>query len=275
MNAMNRYDILKQKIVDVAKEEKVKLLMVIGSFARQTDVADMYSDIDFIIVTEHVEGWLYGENPAKLGDVKISFVEPTLGGGKERRVLYDNYLDVDMVVLTERQLENAIAEGVLGHITRRGYQVLYDSEEYRKLLPDPSDCENVGSILSEEEFDNLVNDFFFHTIWAAKKLLRGEIWSSKMCIDAYLKSYLLKMIELYSFEKNHCDVWHDGRFLDEWADADVREELKQCFAHYDCEDMKQALLATKKLFAKLAKQTAEMLGYQYPVGAEEYADEFF
>ena len=34
--------------------------------------------------------------PVKLGNVKISFVEMTLGGGKERRILYDGALDVDM-----------------------------------------------------------------------------------------------------------------------------------------------------------------------------------
>ena len=36
MSAANRYDLLKEKIIDVAKNEQVKLLMVIGSYARQT-----------------------------------------------------------------------------------------------------------------------------------------------------------------------------------------------------------------------------------------------
>ena len=50
---------------------------------------------------------------------------------------------------------------------------------------------------------NMINDFFFHTIWASKKILRGELWTAKMCIDAYLKKYLLKITEMYSLSKYH------------------------------------------------------------------------
>ena len=82
------------------------------------------------------------------------------------------------------------------------------------------------------------------------------------------------MIEWYSYEKKHCDVWHDGRFLDKWADDEIKEKLKMCFAHYDVEDMKPALVSTKNLFAKLAVQVADIKDYQYPDAAEKYAGQF-
>lgn len=61
--------------------------------------ADEYSDLDVVIATKKPEGWLYGDYPEKLGIVKISFVEATLGGGKERRTLYDGSLDVENYLL--------------------------------------------------------------------------------------------------------------------------------------------------------------------------------
>ena len=67
-----------------------------------------YSDLDVVIATDNTESWLYGDYPGKLGDVKISFVEPTLGGGKERRILYNGSLDVDMIIFTPLQFETAI-----------------------------------------------------------------------------------------------------------------------------------------------------------------------
>ena len=67
-----------------------------------------------------------------------------------------------------------------------------------------------------------------------------------MCVDAYLKNYLLKIIKMYSESKNHVDVWHDGRFLDRWAEKEV-------------------------LFSRLASQTATMKGYKYPKEAGDYA----
>lgn len=128
--------------------------------------------------------------------------------------------------------------------------------------------------MTEEEFLNMVNDFYFHNIWAGKKLLRGELWCAKMSVDAYLKNHLLKMTELYCHKVNGTDVWHDGRFIDKWADDFILHELKNCFAHYETEDAKSALISTHHLFAKLAREVANKLDYEYPEQAEKCAENF-
>ena len=268
---MDRFKNIKEKLLALAKEdEDIKAIVLIGSSTRDTVKADEYSDLDVVIATEKPEGWLYGDCPEKLGGVKISFVEPTLGGGKERRMLYEGSLDVDMIVFTPDQFEKAIREGVASCVMNRGYEIMYDAEEYSALLKEYISHELKPTDLSEPEFINMVNDFFFHTIWASKKILRGELWTAKMCIDAYLKKYLLKMIEMYSVSKYHVDVWHDGRFLDQWAEMEILSDLEKCFAHYDREDMVSSLLATLDLFCRLASQTAEMKEYKYPKEAENY-----
>lgn len=268
---MDRFMNIKEKLLALAKDdEDIKAIVLIGSSTRDTVKADEYSDLDVVIATEKPEGWLYGDYPEKLGDVKISFVEPTLGGGKERRMLYDGSLDVDMIVFTPEQFEKAIREGVASWVMNRGYEIMYDAEGYSVLLEEHISHELKPTDLSESEFNNMVNDFFFHTIWASKKILRGELWTAKMCIDAYLKNYLLRMIEMYSLSKYHVDVWHDGRFLDRWAEREILSDLEKCFARYDREDMVSALSATMNLFCRLAGQTAEMKGYKYPKEAENY-----
>lgn len=268
---MDRFMNIKEKLLAVAKEdEDIKAIVLIGSSTRDTVKADEYSDLDVMIATEKPEGWLYGDYPEKLGNVKISFVEPTLGGGKERRMLYDGSLDVDMIIFTPEQFEKAIREGVASWVMNRGYEIMYDAEDYSDLLKENISHELRPTDLSEPEFNNMVNDFFFHTVWASKKILRGELWTAKMCIDAYLKNYLLKMIEMYSVSKYQVDVWHDGRFLDRWAEREILSDLEKCFARYDREDMVSALSATLNLFCRLAGQTAEMKGYKYPKEAENY-----
>ena len=87
-----------------------------------------------MIATEKLEGWLYGDRPERLGRVKISFVEPALGGGKERRMLFVGSLDVDLIVFTPGQFESAIREGVTSWVMNRGYEVLYDAGGYSSLL---------------------------------------------------------------------------------------------------------------------------------------------
>lgn len=95
-----------------------------------------------------------------------------------------------------------------------------------------------------------------------------------MCIDAYLKNYLRKMIELYCFYQKGADVWHDGRFLDRWADDDILMELKYGFAHYEKDDMLSALRETHNLFDRMSKAVAQILGYKYPQQAKKCAERF-
>lgn len=270
---IDRYTDIKNRILDIANADKgIKAIIAIGSSTRSAVKADEYSDLDLLIAADDVESWLYGNIPEQLGDVKISFVEDSLGGAKERRVLYENALDVDMIVFTPEQLTKAIKEGVAGWVCNRGYSVLYDTMGFEGLLAENVSHEIKHNGLTEAEYINMVNDFCFHTVWASKKILRGELWTAKMCIDAYLKNHLLRMIEMYSSRKYNADVWHDGRFLDRWADDRIKECLRKCFAHYDKTDMISALFETKALFVQLAKETAELSGYNYPETAINYAD---
>ena len=70
------------------------------------------------------------------------------------------------------------------------------------------------------------------------------------------------------------DVWHDGRFLDRWADPEILRELKECFAHYDKEDCMRALKETHRLFARISRTVAEKRSFQYPRDAEDCAAEY-
>ncbi len=269
----DRYADIKQKLLDLADtDEGIRAIIAIGSSTRSEVKADEYSDLDLIIADDNPQRWLRGDMPEHLGEEKISFVEPTLGGTEERRVIYENALDVDMIVFTPEQLLQVIREGIAGWVCNRGYSVLYDTIDAGQLLGEYVSSEITHGGLSEAEYINTVNDFFFHTIWASKKILRGELWSAKMCIDAYLKNHLLKMIEMQAICTRSADVWHDGRFLDRWADSTVKESLPKCFAHYDREDMISALFETKTLFAKLAESVAAAKGYEYPKTAADYAD---
>ncbi len=269
----DRFSEIKRRILDIANTDKgIKAIIAIGSSTRSKVRADEYSDLDLLIAADDAESWLYGNLPGQIGDMKISFIENSLGGAKERRVLYENSLDVDMIVFTPAQLTEAIRGGIANWVCNRGYSVLYDTMDFENLLSENVSSEINHGGLTEAEYINIVNDFCFHTVWAAKKILRGELWTAKMCIDAYLKNYLLKIIEAYSVCRYNADVWHDGRFLDTWADDRIKEALPKCFARYDKADMIIALSETKKLFSQLAEETAEICGYAYPKTAVDYAD---
>ncbi len=268
----DRYADIKNKLCELAeKDEDIRAVIAIGSYTRKDSPADQFSDLDLIIVTTVPESWYSGEYPAKLGEVGISFIEPTLGGGAERRCIYGADRDVDMIIFTPEQFGKALTDGVAEWVMDRGYELLCDKEDYTIWIPRYVSPKVSREVMSADEFVNLVNDFYFHNIWAYKKLKRGEMWSAVMCINGYLKERLLKIIEQYHMCIYDCDVWHDGRFLDRWADPYVVEDLEECFARYYYPDCVSALEATHLLFARLARELAEKLGYPYPKGAEKCA----
>lgn len=272
---MDRYVKIKERLIECAKADSdIRAIIAIGSSTRSTIKADEYSDLDLFIVTKEVESWYSGEYPKRLGKVSISFVEPTLGGGRERRCIFDEDKDVDMIVLTPEQFKEALQEGICNWVMNRGYNFLYDADSYAKEMERYVTLQVTRPELSEEEFVNIVNDFFFHNIWAAKKLRRGERWSAKMCVDAYLKSHLLKMMECYCHELDGRDVWHDGRFLDRWAEPFITDALKRCFAHYEDADLAAALWETHNLFERITKELAEKKGYAYPSEAAACAKNY-
>ena len=267
-----RYADIKNKLCELAeKDEDIRAVIAIGSYTRKDSPADQFSDLDLIIVTTVPESWYSGEYPAKLGEVGISFIEPTLGGGAERRCIYGADRDVDMIIFTPEQFGKALTDGVAEWVMDRGYELLCDKEDYTIWIPRYVSTKVSREVMSADEFVNLVNDFYFHNIWAYKKLKRGEMWSAVMCINGYLKERLLKIIEQYHMCIYDCDVWHDGRFLDRWADPYVAEDLEECFARYYYPDCVSALEATHTLFARLARELAEKMGYPYPKGAEKCA----
>lgn len=273
---MDRYVEIKKRLLNIAEsDEDLCAVIAIGSSARNFSEADEFSDLDLILICNNPNKWIFGDMPAKLGEIRISFTELTLGGCLERRVLYDGSLDVDFVPLTNGKFEEMINNGIACEVMCRGYSILYDCIGITNLIEKRVVIDVRYSVMAENDFINMVNDFWYHMVWTSKKILRGELWTAKMCIDAYMKNYLLKIIELDRAKTDNLDVWHSGRFLEKWAGEKTVKALADCFSHYEKEDMISALFNTAKLFGTLARSVAQKCSYEYPIQEEKYALSLF
>ena len=125
---------------------------------------------------------------------------------------------------------------------------------------------------SAAAFAATVSDFWYHALWTAKHLRRGEIWWAKAGCDMRLKHLLLTMLEWHAClaAEGERDTWFRGRFLETWVDPRAREELTATFAHYDEADIWRALAGTMRLFRWLARATADCLDYPYPAAGDAY-----
>jgi len=276
------YERLSDRFVRWAQaEDNIRAAIVIGSRARTDHPADEWSDLDVIILANDPESyWASADWLHNVGVPWLTFIEPLPdGSGFERRVLFEGGLDVDFapdpVAPFRRMLDEGHFGGLLADLIRRGVRFLVDKEGFAKRLEQIPTVPPPYKPPTEPEFLNLVHDFWYHTVWTAKKLRRGELWTAKSCCDSYLKQLLRRMLEWHTRARRGAsiDTWMRGRFLEAWADPRAVAALPKVFAHYDEADVWRALLATMALFHWLALETAEALGYTYPSFGEDRAVE--
>ena len=268
---MKRYASILQSIQDFGKHSPlVDALVMIGSYAREKVPADEFSDLDLILFVKDPNAFLFSDHWLEgLGPYTISFVENTVGGLRERRMLFEGCLDVDFIFIPP---DFPIREEFAG-ILKRGYRILLDKTGIGNTLEKLAKHLPVNDLPSREELITSTNDFWYHAVWTAKKILRGELWTAKNCMDCYMKNILLRFIELYTVvcTDESRDTWHNGRMIEKWADPVVLQKIPGIFSEYDREQMIEALFHMMELFRFLSIPIAEKLSYLFPHKAEEFA----
>jgi aminoglycoside 6-adenylyltransferase len=256
-------------------EENLRFAVIIGSQARTDRPADAYSDLDLMMLLRDPQPLL--DSPAwleQIGEPWLTFIECTGDNlGWERRALFAPGLDVDFAIFP-LEMGQALASGDLPagalDVFRRGYRILLDKENLAQPLTrlfeglQQTDLP-LAHPPSQAEFLQVVNDFWYHVLWSARHLKRGELWWGKSCVDGYLKALLLRMLEWHTWAtRPGLDTWLRGRFLEQWAGPRAVLALQSCYAHYHRQDTWCALFATRDLFDWTSHEVALKWGFAYP-----------
>ncbi len=260
-NVNTRMDLITAAIGDWARETAdVHAAVVVGSQVRRETPADRWSDLDVFLVVDDVERYTSdGRWVAEFGTPVLTFLEPTaVGQERERRVLYETGEDVDFPILALSDLDRL---EVAGPLLARGYSVLVDEIGIEPRLSEVASRVEPEPMPTQDALTELATDFWYHALWAAKKLRRGEVLTAKGCTDGYMKVRLLTLLRWHAWAVDpSVDTWHEGRFLERWADPGALVALQRAYAHYDLRDVARALWETIDLFQGLAEETARRLG---------------
>ncbi|MFX0113917.1 MAG: aminoglycoside 6-adenylyltransferase [Candidatus Hodarchaeota archaeon] len=267
--------------------EDVIGIIIVGSHARKEKPADEWADLDLLLIVKNFEKYFVNTTwLSEIGNVKLTHLEKTLFGDKERRVLFQLGDDcsawaVDFVLTGSDFIAN-IKEKNLNPETLAvlspGYRVLVDKMGFAKSLPPIGRLKRRSAKKpSRDDFTNCANDFLFHIIWSAKKIQRGELWLAHQCLGGYLKQRcLLPMIEWFMLAQHewNYDVWYSGRFIEEWIDPEVLAALKNALPKYHKQDMIESLLSLLDLFKLLARHTTAKLCCDYLDESHEWVTEW-
>ncbi len=263
-NVNTPMELMTAAVADWAEgREDVRALLVVGSQVRTDAPADRWSDLDLVFLVDDPTPYLADANwVEEFGVPVLSFLEATLDGHWERRVLYETGEDVDFVLFPASASERLEASAGAAELLARGYRLLIDragiaeTVERSAVKPRPSGP-------TQHDFDELASDFWYHALWTAKKLRRGEVFTAIECLDGYMKARLATLLGWHARAVDSAvDTWHSGRFVERWADPGALAALEKAFAHYDVRDVARALWETIDLWQVLEEETASRLGFE-------------
>jgi aminoglycoside 6-adenylyltransferase len=291
---MAMYELLITKFSAWANAQlDIRAAIIVGSQARTDHPADAWADLDILTYATDPNRYEKPNWLADIGTVWAKARQRTFRGDLEWLVTFAPGLDVDFVFFpsgrTRRenrsliilqkipQLKRALPKRLVHQIEHelpvgarmlaRGYRVLLDRDAliaqtqraYGPALPPLAP--------TEKEFLEFCELFWCAAERQAKKIQRGELYVAH---TQSLQPSLLQLMEWHTLTMRgrDYDVWHGGRFLEEWVDAKTLAELKKTYARYDQNEMRSALLATLKLFRRLGVEIARNLGYRYPTDVD-------
>jgi aminoglycoside 6-adenylyltransferase len=253
-------------------EQEARIRAVIWTSSRTNPQApvDLLSDYDIILVGAAIEpfatdeGWMgaFGRPMVRFRDMGEEWGTPTLA----RLVLYADGTKIDYSVWPVALLQQVRTAPRLPDALDVGYRVLVDKDSLTQGLPPPTYTAHIPLPPTAQEYQALVEEFWWESIYVAKNLWRDELVFAKYNLDTVMKFELLRKLLEWRIELDYNwaikpGAW--GRELKKRLDSATWADLAGTYVGADLEENWDALLRTTALFRRVAITVGEALGHTY------------
>lgn len=227
------------------------------------------------------ERWIgSGAWVGELGDVVMTFSEMTgLNGIRERRVMFADGTDVDLVPVPMERLDEIVATDAMLPVLARGYRLLVDKDgrfaelAERVAAADPTALHTAAPWPpTADQVVNEIASYLYHCVWTTKKLRRGELAVAVACQNGFQARTLLRFVEWQAKARSGgaANTFYEGRFLERWAPPETVAALPSTQARHDAADLGPTIVAALDVFAGVAREVASAVGATYPDAAEAW-----
>ena len=276
MNETQEVDVINRLVQWARSQPLVRALVLESSRASENAPVDILSDYDVILVVSDMkpfsqhETWLqdFGKILVLLRD------KGQMHGLKHynRLVLYEDGTKIDYIIWPVALLQKVLAEPRLPDVLDHGYRVLVDKEHLAQGLKPPTFTAHIPKKPTEKEYEALVEEFWWETIYVAKNLWRDELIQAKYNLDFVMKFQLLRRLLEWRIEIDHNWSWKPGavgRGLKKFLDSRTWGEFASTYVGEDIDKNWDALFKTTALFRRIALEVGDALGYRYPYDLDE------
>lgn len=266
-----------RSIINWSENNKdVKVVLLTSSLVNPLAPVDEFSDLDIELIFENntqyisENNWTYhfGNPIAMIEEDETSFD----GRHAMKMILYDDHVKVDFKLFSKDKFLKEVRLKELPEDWDIGYKVLIDKEEITKEMQKPSFQVSIIKKPSKEEFQRILNDFWWDTTYVAKCLARDEIFYAKFMSETNIRTeYLIPLIEWHIASKHNWNITSNkyGRLFKKYLNREMWLKTEQTFSGSNIKDNWTALLAMADLVSEIGIELSEKLDHEYPFKLEK------
>lgn len=264
-------EVLGRIIAWATEQPLVRAVLLESSRAVEHAPLDRFSDYDVLLVVSDIRPF------ADDNDWQRSIAEPLVRFGDagellgfttySRLVLYQDHTKIDYAIWPVELLRHIVERQESVELLDWGFRVLLDKDGLAARLPAPTRTAHIPPKPNEQDYQSLVEEFWWESTYVAKNLWRNELLFARYNLDVVMKLELLLRLLEWRVEIDRDWAWKPGmlgRGLRHALPPDLWAALERTYVGPDIAENWEALFATTALFRRVAGEVAQALGYAYP-----------
>lgn len=265
-----------KKIIDwLENNADVRAALLTSSLVNPLAPVDEFSDLDIELVFEDNTAYISDNNWISNFGSPIAMIEEdeTYFDYKHamKMVLYDDYVKVDFKLYSKKEFLEEVQQNELCEDWDIGYKVLIDKDDLTQNMKKPTYQVSIIKKPTEEKFRQVLNDFWWDTIYVAKCLVRDELFYAKFMSENNIRTdYLMPLIEWHIANQHDWTITTNkfGRLFKKYLTPEMWEKVEQTFSGSSIEDNWNALFAMADLVTEIGNDLVQKLDYEYPTKLE-------
>lgn len=243
--------------------DDVRAVIMTGSRANPTAVADRFQDYDISYVVEDLEPYRRNlQIPEYFGELMILQNPDDMGDSPANPTSYAylmQFMDGNRIDLTFRPISDVDA------VLADSLSLVLLDKDARFELPPPSLAGYLPTRPTAKQFTDCCNEFWWVNPYVAKGLFRDQIPYAKAMLDQVLRSQLLQMLTWYVGLTTNFQVTAGlaGKHLKRHLDSELWNLLERTYSDAQAEHIWEALFAMGELFRRTGRATAHAFGLAY------------
>ncbi len=256
--------------------KEVRAVLLTSSLVNPLAPVDDLSDLDIelifgdntLYVTDHNWTYHFGTPIAMVEEDERNFNNKHA----MKMVLYEDGIKVDFKLYSATPFLEEVNQEELPEDWDIGYKVMLDKDGITQHMKKPTYRVSIIKKPTEHYFKQVLNDFWWDTVYVAKSLVRDELFYAKFSAETCIrKDYLIPLIEWYIASQYQWNITTNkhGRLFKKYLTAEMWKKIEQTFSGSKINENWSALFAMADMVAQMGRDVAGKLGYAYPEKLEK------